>query len=148
METHYPGYLALLEELRGSLDQLTGLAKEKNAAVLKDDLLALDEVLKQEQALSLSLRGLEQRRLKLVRELGLDNVPLSRLCDHCPDEFKGQAKQTAERLRASYDIYQSAAGVAKGTGPAAPPPPPSPLRAAPKDPGVEPPPNMKTDFRA
>ena len=50
METHYPGYLALLEELRGSLDQLTGLAKEKNAAVLKDDLLALDEVLKQEQA--------------------------------------------------------------------------------------------------
>ena len=25
METHYPGYLALLEELRGSLDQLTGL---------------------------------------------------------------------------------------------------------------------------
>ena len=164
METHYPGYLALLEELRGSLDQLTGLAKEKNAAVLKDDLLALDEVLKQEQALSLSLRGLEQRRLKLVRELGLDNVPLSRLCDHCPDESKGQAKQTAERLRASYDIYQSAAGVAKGTlerglhelekivvglgGPAAPPPPPSPLRAAPKDPGVEPPPNMKTDFRA
>ena len=158
METHYPGYLALLE------DQLTGLALEKNAAVLKDDLLALDEVLKQEQALSLSLRGLEQRRLKLVRELGLDNVPLSRLCDHCPDEFKGQAKQTAERLRASYDIYQSAAGVAKGTlerglhelekivvglgGPAAPPPPPSPLRAAPKDPGVEPPPNMKTDFRA
>ena len=67
METHYPGYLALLEELRGSLDQLTGLAKEKIAAVLKDDLLALDEVLKQEQALSLSLRGLEQRRLKLVR---------------------------------------------------------------------------------
>ena len=31
---------------------------------------------------------------------------------------------------------------------AAPPPPPSPLRAAPKEPGVEPPPNMKTDFRA
>ena len=41
----------------------------RNAAVLKDDLLALDEVLKQEQALSLSLRGLEQRRLKLPLEL-------------------------------------------------------------------------------
>lgn len=164
MSASFQDYLGLLRELSGTLGRLAELNQRKAAAVRQDDLIALDEELKQEQAMTLSLRGLEQRRLKLVRELGLDNVPLSRLCDHCPDEFKGQAKQTAERLRASYDIYQSAAGVAKGTlerglhelekivvglgGPAAPPPPPSPLRAAPKDPGVEPPPNMKTDFRA
>lgn len=164
MEAHYPEYLTLLEELRSSLDQLTGLAKEKNAAVLKDDLLALDEVLKQEQVLSLSLRGLEQRRLKLLKELGLESVPLSRLCERYPEDLKGQAKQTVERLRASYEIYQRASEVAKGTlerglheldkivvglgGPAAPTPPPSPLRAPRPSAEVEPPPNMKTDFRA
>ena len=136
MEARYADYLALLEELRSDLDQLTVLAKAKNTAVLKDDLLALDEVLKQEQALSLSLRGLGQ----------------------------GQAKESAERLRASYDVYRRAAEVAKGTlerglheldkiveglgGPAAPPPPPAPLRSSPPDAGREPPPNMKTDFRA
>lgn len=164
MEARYADYLALLEELRSDLDQLTVLAKVKNTAVLKDDLLALDEVLKQEQALSLALRGLDQRRLRLLKELGLEKVPLSQLCDRYPEALKGQAKQSAERLRASYDVYRRAAEVAKGTlerglheldkiveglgGPAAPPPPPAPLRSSPPDAGREPPPNMKTDFRA
>ena len=115
METHYPGYLALLEELRGSLDQLTGLAKEKNAAVLKDDLLALDEVLKQEQALSLSLRGLEQRRERMLREMELAGVPLRELAGHAPEELYQETKDAAETLRQKYDVFQAASEVARHT---------------------------------
>ena len=158
METHYPGYLALLEELRGSLDQLTGLAKEKNAAVLKDDLLALDEVLKQEQAMTLNLRGLELRRLKLVGQLGLENVPLAGLEDHCPPELAPRARSVSETLRESYTAYRSCADMARallelnlhqlekvitaaGVDPAV-------AAAGYEPPGVEPPKKMKTDFRA
>jgi len=72
MEQLYLAYLALLGELSNSLDQLAGLAKQKNTAIRKDDLLALDQVLNQEQAMSLALRGQEQKRAKLLRELGLE----------------------------------------------------------------------------
>lgn len=157
MEELYLAYLALLGELSGSLDQLSGLAKQKNAAIRKDDLLALDQVLNQEQAMALALRGQEQKRTKLLRELGLEGVALSGLSERYPLQLKNQAKQAAERLRRSYDVYRCAAEVARttlecnlheldkivaGMGGA-------PAERAGYTPAeVAPPPNMKTDFRA
>lgn len=156
MEDVYHAYLALLGELSGNLDRLTGLAQQKADAVRKDDLIALDEVLKQEQVISLSLRGLEQKRLNLLGQLGPADLPLSALPDRYPAELRPQAKDAAAALQQSYNIYRSAAeaarvtlernlheiekvieksgGQAGGTGYASP--------------GVEPPKNMKTDFRA
>ena len=81
MSQLHQSYLDLLAELSGSLDRLSQLARDKAAAIQADDLIALDEVLKQEQAMTLNLRGLELRRLKLVGQLGLENVPLAGLED-------------------------------------------------------------------
>ena len=150
-------YLDLLGELSGSLEQLAGLAKEKTAAVRKDDLMALDAVLKQEQAMSLSLRGLEQKRLTLLKGLGMENTSLTELPSNCPPELRNETKQAVEKLRRSYDIYRTAAGVARDTlecnlheleklveqmgGRQA-----EGVGYAP--PSAEPPKNMKTDFRA
>lgn len=151
-------YLKLLRELTGSLDQLSGLAQRKINCVHESDLIALDEVLKQEQAMTLNLRGLEQRRLKLVSQLGLEGVGLAGLYTSYPDELQLQAKETAENLRQSYEVYRSCADAARstlelnlhqiekiieqsGVDPAA-------LGAGYEPPGVEPPRNMKTDFRA
>ena len=158
MEDQFRAYFGVLRELSGTLDRLTPLAQQKAEAVRGDDLLALDEVLKQEQALGLNLRGLELRRQKLVPQLGLDNVPLSALHEHCPAQLAGEARKTAAALRESYDIYRSYADIARNTlelnlhqidkfladngvdpklaaeGYEAPP--------------MEPPARMKTDFRA
>ena len=158
MEAQFRSYLGVLKELSGVMDRLTPLARQKAEAVRANDLLALDEVLKQEQALSLNLRGLELKRLKLVPQLGLDNVPLSRLPEHCPAQLAGEARKTADALRESYEIYRSYANMARNTlelnlhqidkvladagvdpklaaqGYEAPP--------------LEPPKKMKTDFRA
>lgn len=157
MEALYLSYLTLLEELSKTLDQLTELARQKRTSVLKDDLLALDQVLNQEQALSLSLRGTEQKRSKLLRELKLEQVPLSELYQHCPEHLRGRTKQTAERLRTSYDLYRNAAGAARSalevglheldkivTAMGGAPAESAGYRPA----DVQPPPNMKTDFRA
>ena len=46
MDQSYVQYLSLLDELRTSLDQLSDLARQKTAAVRRDDLIALDEALK------------------------------------------------------------------------------------------------------
>lgn len=151
-------YLELLDELRSSLDQLAQLAQEKAGAVRSDDLLALDEVLKQEQAMTLSLRGLEQKRLKLLAQMGLESVPLAELSGRYPPELAGRAEKTVDALRDSYAIYRSSADMARslleldlhkiekviaasGVDPVV-------AASGYEAPGVEPPKNMKTDFRA
>ena len=149
MEQLHLSYLKLLEELASSLDRLAQLAQEKAAAVQADDLLALDEVLKQEQAMTLNLRGLELKR---------DKVPLDQLEGHCPPELAGKARETVDALRSSYTIYRSCADMARslvelnlhqiekvitaaGVDPAV-------AASGYEAPGVEPPKKMKTDFRA
>ncbi len=158
MGASFPAYLSLLQELTGHLEQLTQLAQQKADVVRQDDLLGLDEVLKQEQVMSLTLRGLEQRRMKLVRELGLEGTSLMDLPSRCPDELEEQARKTAQDLRDSYKIYRSYADMARNTLElnlhqiekvvAASGIDPSQLGAGYEAPGAEPPKNMKTDFRA
>ncbi|MBD5133594.1 MAG: flagellar protein FlgN [Clostridiales bacterium] len=154
----FPAYLNLLRELSGHLDRLAVLAQEKADAARQDDLLALDEVLKQEQAMTLALRGLEQRRQKLLAELGLADSKLSDLPGKCPPELQDEARNTTETLRQSYQVYRSCADMARNTLEltlhqidkfvAAAGVDPAEAGAGYEAPGAEPPKNMKTDFRA
>ena len=154
----HQAYLNLLKELGGSLDRLGELAEQKAQTVRQDDLLAMDEVLKQEQVMSLSLRGLEQRRIKLLAKLGLSEVPLNELPGKYPEELQDEAKRTVEDLRNSYKVFRARSDMARNlleinlhqigkaviaAGGAA-----KDLEAGYAPPGVEPPKNMKTDFRA
>ncbi len=113
MEERYLDYLATLEELRQSLEQLAATAQQKTAAVKQDDLAALNEILKQEQAISLALRGLEQKRTKQMTELNLADAPLSRLAERYPEALRLQAKNTADALLRQYQLYQSASDAAR-----------------------------------
>jgi len=115
MEERFLSYLSLLDELSDSLERLSDLSRQKIEAVRRDDLIALDQVLNQEQAMALSLRGLEQKRLSLLSQLGLKDIPLSGLVGRCPDGLKGRAKQTADRLLQQYQIYQGSAQAARTT---------------------------------
>ena len=115
MEEQFRAYFGVLRDLSGVLDRLTPLALQKAEAAHAGDLPAMDEVLKQEQALSLNLRGLELKRQKLVSQLGLDNVPLSALPERCPTELADEARQTTAGLRKSYEIYRSYSNLARST---------------------------------
>jgi conjugal transfer/entry exclusion protein len=108
-------YLNLLRQLTGDLDQLTTLSREKIAAVRQDDLNKLDHVLKQEQAMSLSIRSLEQKRKNMLDQLEWDQVPLSELANQYPDQMKLEAKQTIEELRRQYQTYHGVSETARNT---------------------------------
>ena len=158
MEALFRSYLDVLRELSGVMERLTPLAQQKAEAVRASDLLALDEVLKQEQALSLNLRGLELKRLKLAPQLGLDNVPLTKLHEHCPAQLTDETRKTANALRESYEIYCGYANMARNTlelnlhqiDKALIDAGVDPKLAAQgyEAPPMEPPQKMKTDFRA
>ena len=77
MEHLFRSYLELLQSILSNLSQLTKLVHRKIEVAQMDDLEALDEILNEEQALALAFRGLEQKRLNLLRELDLSEVPLA-----------------------------------------------------------------------
>ena len=111
----YREYFAFMDQLGGTLEKLTELAKEKTVAVRRDDLLAVDECMKREQALGLSLRAMDKKRDKLLAAIGLENVTLSGLAQHCPEELRQEARAAADKLRERYGLYRSASDVARTT---------------------------------
>jgi len=115
MENGYMDYLSLLDDLSGHLERLADLARNKMDAVRRDDLMALDQVLNQEQAMALAIRGLEQKRLKLLKELGWSDLPLRDLPEHYPSELRLRAKEAVQELQRDYQVYQGAAEAARHT---------------------------------
>ncbi len=111
----YETYFDFLRRLSGTIEELTGLAQKKTQAVLHDDLAGVDACMKREQALSMTLRGMDKKREELLEELGLGGVPLSGLAEHCPEEYRRQARETARQLRSRYELYQGAAEVSRTT---------------------------------
>lgn len=106
MMEEYTAYLSVLRQLTHVLEQLTALEQQKLAAVRQDDLDGLNEALKQEQALSLSVRSLEQKRLRDTGSAHLGAIPLDNLAEQYPQSMRMEAKQTVSKLRQQYKLYQ------------------------------------------
>ena len=114
MEHLFRSYLELLQSILSNLSQLTKLVHRKIEVAQTDDLEALDEILNEEQALALAFRGLEQKRLNLLRELDLSEVPLAQLSAHFPPELEEAVRQTAAELMEQYRTYHDGAQTARG----------------------------------
>ena len=113
--TGWQDYLKLLDSLGRTLEQLTQVEREKNDAASRGDLAGVEECMKREQVLSLSLRGYDQRRDRMLAELGLKGVTLSQLEDHSPHELQLETKRTVEELRRQYTLFQAASQAVRDT---------------------------------
>ena len=108
-------YLTLLGGLGKTLEELTELERTKTKAVSNGDLAGVEACMKREQVVNLSLRGTDQKRDRMLAEMGLTGVPLRELADHAPEELYYQTKDAAEKLRQQYDVFRSASQVARDT---------------------------------
>lgn len=114
-EQAFQSYLCLLQELCKVLNTLTGIEQEKTRAVRNDDLAGLNECMKKEQALTMALRGYDQKRETALAALGLSGVPLSRLTARAPERYRAETRGIAEELRLQYSLFRGAAEVARDT---------------------------------
>ena len=72
-------YLRLLEQLTRTIHQLTGIEQSKTRAASQGNLEELENCMRQEQAMSLSLRGHDQKRDALLARMGLTVPQVSRV---------------------------------------------------------------------
>ena len=105
MDGAYQAYFQFLGELGKALEQLTAINREKTEAVRRDDLLRVNDCMKREQVLGLTLRSMEVRREKMLAGM---------LYDPSDPELAALLVK-ARKLRRQYAIYQSAADVARMT---------------------------------
>lgn len=108
-------YLALLAGLGASLEKLTAIERRKTEAAGRGDLLGVEDCMKQEQAMSLSLRSLDRKRETMLSALGLSGQPLSALVLHSPPEHELETKRAVEELQRQYGLFQAASEVARNT---------------------------------
>ena len=106
-------YLGQLEKLGGTLEQLTQVEREKTAAVGQGDLDAVEACMKREQVFSLNLRGFDQKRTKMLSQLGISGSTLEQLEDLAPPEAALETKRTVEKVRQNYRVFRSASDAAR-----------------------------------
>ena len=109
----FEAYLKILREEAKIIRQLTDLEQRKLADVRADNVKGVDDCIRQEQVLSLSLRGQEQRRENALAAMGLKSIPLSGLVAHAPDALRMETVAVANDLTAAYETYRSASGAAR-----------------------------------
>lgn len=113
--TSWQDYLGFMKKLSRTLEELAQVERDKNDAASQGDLYRVEECMKREQVMSLTLRGYDQKRDKMLSELGLRGVTLSQLEAHSPDEFQLETKAAVEELRRQYKLFQAASQVARDT---------------------------------
>ena len=114
-QTSWQDYLKLMGSLTHTLEELTRVEEEKNQAASRGDLARVEACMKQEQAMSLTLRGYDQRRDAMLAALGLEGITLSQLEASAPEELQLQTKEVVETLRQQYKLFQAASQVARDT---------------------------------
>lgn len=112
-QTMFKAYLGILRELTKVIWQLTEQTRRKLQEVRADNVKGVDDCIRQEQVLSLSLRGLEQRREKALKALGLGDVRLNGLIEHAPPELRTETVEVVRDLRGSYESYTAASSAAR-----------------------------------
>ena len=70
--TSWQDYLNFMKKLSRTLEELAQVEREKNDAVSEGNLSRVEECMKREQALSMSLRGLEQKRSRMLADFGVN----------------------------------------------------------------------------
>lgn len=82
-------YILILQDLTAAAVSITHAEEAKAAAVSANRHEMLDDCIQEEQALLLKLRGLEQHRIRLQKELGWDSLTLHQILDTAsPEQVK------------------------------------------------------------
>ena len=151
MSQVYEDYLQYLEDLADTLEQMAEVTKAKNKAARAGDLVTVESLMKKEQVFSMTLRGMDIKRDKMLAEMGLQGVPLSKLAENYPPELFDRARKTAEQVQNRYTVFRSASEAARVTMEIALHDLERMLpehQPAPRKDNEEPPPRMTTAFRA
>lgn len=108
-------YFGLLQKLTETLEKLAQMQEEKKVCVEKGKLPRLEEIMKEEQVHAMTLRGLEQKRVVVLKTLDVPQGKLADLEKSMPLDVRGQGKKVVAALQTQYSRYRELADISKET---------------------------------
>lgn len=96
----------IIKQMIALFEEQLPLEQEKLRAVQEDDVAAVEECMKREQAVVLKLRGLEQKREKIQKDNGWDGMTFREIIDLAPEEKQLSYRQLLEKLQNSISLFQ------------------------------------------
>lgn len=88
----------LLKENNEIYKMFLELEYDKYEAVIKNDVISLDDIVSQEEVYYLQMKGIEHKREKLLHSLGLSGKTLKEIIDAAENEFKTNLQEEFEEL--------------------------------------------------
>ena len=88
----------LLKENNEIYKMFLELEYDKYEAVIKNDVISLDNIVSQEEVYYLQMKGIEHKREKLLNSLGLSGKTLKEIIDAAENEFKTNLQEEFEEL--------------------------------------------------
>lgn len=99
--------IAFMEKYNRYFTELSAFVSEKRAKVVADDLVWLLDSLNNEQKLVMEGNNLENQRLALFAELGLEGKKSSELVAECPEELAAKLKLECSAMERHVDMIKS-----------------------------------------
>lgn len=108
VKTAMQEYITFMENYCDIYDELVAIWQEKQRIILNNDLHLLEEQVKKEEVGVLKAKGLEEKRLKLQKKLGLEDKKLQELINEVEHrEQQEQLRAIKRRLSGSVQLLMS-----------------------------------------
>ena len=104
---HYTDFISLIHDFIDLFRSLTTVEQQKLDAAVANDISILEDCMKKEQAFVLRLRGLEQQRDTLQKELRMEDLKFREILSRVPDEVKEELTPLFQELSEKVRIFQS-----------------------------------------
>lgn len=96
----------IIKDLIKLFEESLPLEEKKLQAIQTDDVAGVEECMKQEQALTLKLRGLDQKREAAQKELGWEDKSFREIIGAAPEEKKQELSDLFDQLDKAMTIFQ------------------------------------------
>lgn len=99
--------IAFMEKYNRHFEELSAFVSEKRAKVVADDLTWLLDSLNNEQRLVMEGNNLENQRLALFRELGIEGRKAVQLIDECPAGLAAKLRLECSAMERYVDLIKA-----------------------------------------
>lgn len=95
--------IGLLGEYNRHFDEVAAFLREKENKIINDDVIWLNDSLVEEQKLIMKSSSFEQRRLEMLKRMGLGDIRSAELLKLMPEEKKQEFSAACSRMEKSVD---------------------------------------------
>lgn len=99
-------FISLMKEMIQFFDEMTAFEQQKLDIMIKNDLHALEECVKQEQVFSLRFRGLDKKREQMLKDLSLEHLSFREILERLPDQSRDSLSPVFSALKEKMDHFQ------------------------------------------